>query len=595
MAAVSEALAAAIAHHQAGRLPEAEQVYRQILAVEPNHADAWHLLGVAAHQTGRRELAVQYIGRALELEPNFAEAHSNLGIAFQEQGMLDQAIACHRRALALKPNYAAACSNLANALQVAGDLDDAIACYRQAVERMPDVAEVHYNLGTALSAQNKLNEAVACYHQALALSPDDAAAHNNLANALKGLEKPGAALDHYRRALEINPALAEAHNNLGNILREQGEIDEAVTHCRRAVELRPDYAEAHRNLGTACNDRGELDQAAKCFRRALELKPDDAETHRNLSFLLLRQGNFDSGWREYEWRWKTGQLPRRDFVQPRWDGTPLQERSILLHAEQGLGDTIQFIRYAPLVKALGATVFVECPKGLTTLIASCPGVDRLFAGGDELPPFDVHAPLVSLPGILKTSLDTIPGSVPYLFADAALAAHWRERLAGGPAFQIGIHWRGRGGQGSFRRRDIPLKLFSTLAQLPGVRLVNLQKGVKQQELSVVQSPVPMFDPGQDLDTSSGAFMDTAAIMVNLDLIITSDTSIPHLAGALGVPVWLALPFASDWRWLLGRSDSPWYPTMRLFRQKSPGDWKGVFEEIQKAVDATLVRRPATHR
>jgi hypothetical protein len=316
--------------------------------------------------------------------------------------------------------------------------------------------------------------------------------------------------------------------------------------------------------------------------------------------LLLLQGDFERGWPELEWRWKSGEIIERKFSQPRWKGEPLAGKTILLHSEQGLGDTIQFVRYAEVVKEGNpeATVVVECEQPLVNLLQSCRGIDRLVTEGEELPAFDVQAPLLSLPGILGTRVETIPARVPYLFADNRLVEEWNSKLAAvGTAqatetsavsgLRVGINWQGRAGKGEWRKRDVPVEYFARLAEIPGLRLIRLQKGGAESNVPCPKSNVgeietAIFDLG-DFDTQRGAFVDTAAIMMNLDLVITSDTSVAHLAGALGVPVWVALPFAPDWRWLLDRSDSPWYPTMRLFRQKSIGDWAGVFEEIRAAL------------
>jgi tetratricopeptide (TPR) repeat protein len=523
---ISEALAFALRYHQAGRLQEAEQIYRQILAVEPNQAQAWHRLGVVAQQVGRHELALEYIARALTLRPDYAEAQSDLGNSFKEQLRLDASIACYRRALELNPGLVEARYNLGNVLQQQGQLDEAIVQYREALSHRPNYAEAYNNLGNALFEQRKLDEAVACY----------------------------------RRALELKPDFAEAHVNLGNALKCQGKLDEAFAYYGRAVELRADYADAH-----LCQ-----------------------------SYVMLLRGDFERGWPEHEWRWKTIYQPAREFPQPLWDGTSLHGQMILLHAEQGLGDTVQFVRYVPLVKERGARVILACQTPLIGLLASCPGVDCLVGEGVIQASFDVHAPLLSLPRIFKTTVDTIPANVPYLKADAALVAQWREKLTAINGLRIGINWQGRGGRGDYRQRDIPLECFASLAQVPGVRLISLQKGPRVGAADQGVATFELAGEGQpgildlgDIDQTRGAFMDTAAIMMNLDLVITSDTSTPHLAGALGVPVWVALPFAPDWRWLLDRSDSPWYPTMRLFRQKSPGDWKSVFEEIEAALRRRL--------
>jgi len=306
--------------------------------------------------------------------------------------------------------------------------------------------------------------------------------------------------------------------------------------------------------------------------------------------IWLLQGDFERGWPEYEWRWNTAEQPPLHFEQPQWMGEPLDGKTILLHAEQGFGDTIQFVRYATFIKNLGATVILECPKPLIPLLASCRAVDRVVEQGELRESYDFHAPLLSLPTVFKTSLTTIPATVPYLFADPRLVDRWREALAGIRGFRIGINWRGRPGRGAYRRRDIPLELFASLAALPGVQLISLQRE-GDVDLASFANRASIVAPGSDIDTANGAFMDTAAIMKNLDLVITSDTSIPHLAGALGVPVWLALPFVPDWRWLLNRSDSPWYPTMRIFRQRSATDWLDVFKQIKECIGEGMKTPP----
>ena len=694
MATIPEALAIAIGHHQAGRLQAAEQIYRQILAVEPNHADSWHLLGVIAHQLGQHETAVQYIRRAialngnmahfhynlgnalkdlrkldeavisyrralelnpdqagahnnmgvalmdlgrvdeaaasyrralelkpdyadasnnlgnalkelkqfdeavaccrraLELKPDFVEAYSNLGNALKEQGRLDEAVACYRRTLDLQPELAEIHNNLGAVLREQGKLDEAVACCRRALQLKPNDAEIHNNLGAALNEQGKLDEAVACYRGALQLKPDYAEAHNNLALAFKDQGKLDEAVACCRRALQWKPDFVQAHNNLAATLSQQGKLDEAIACCRRALELKPDYAEAHNNLGLALNKQGKLDEANACYRRALELKPGYADAHVNQSMLWLLTGDFPRGWPEYQWRWKAKPSECRDFSQPLWDGQPLEGRTILLHAEQGRGDTIQFVRYAALVKQRGAVVIVECPRPLLSLLTSCAGIDRLVARGEELPPFDVQAPLLSLPGIFQTALGEIPATIPYLFADPVLVEHWRQELSGIAGFKIGIAWQGNPKYPSDRDRSLPLGCFEPLARCCGVQLLSLQKDFGTEQLQEVAQRFPVIDLGSRLDEASGAFMDTAAVMMNLDLVVTSDTAVAHLAGALGVPVWVALPLVPDWRWLLDRSDSPWYPTMRLFRQERRGDWPGVFRRIEVALGEHLARLAA---
>jgi hypothetical protein len=329
----------------------------------------------------------------------------------------------------------------------------------------------------------------------------------------------------------------------------------------------------------ALAEQGRLAEAATCYEQALHLKPDYADAHLNLAYSWFFRGDLEAGWPEYEWRWKRRGFPQPSFRQPLWDGSSLQGQTILLFAEQGLGDTLQFIRYAPLVRQHGATVIVQCQEPLLRLLATCAGIHRLVPEGCALPPFDVQAPLLSLPRILRTTLATIPAKVPYLSVDPGLSTHWQRRLSDVEGFKVGIVWQGNPEQARDRRRSVPLLAFTPLAVIPGVRLVSLQKGAGRAQLPDLADRLGLLDMTDRLKD----FADTAALISQLDLVITVDTAVAHLAGALGVPVWLALASSADWRWLLEREDSPWYPSMRLFRQSTWGDWAGVFERLTEAL------------
>lgn len=545
MTTIDEALTIAIEHHQAGRLPAAEQIYRQVLATDPNQPNALERLGVLAHQVGRHDLAVEYITKAIQSYGAEAAFHNNLGEAY--------------RALQKFP--------------------EAMACYRQALQLQPDGAEAHNNLGLVLAVQRQFDEATACFQRAVQLKPEFAEAHNNMGAVLQDQKRASAAVAWHQRAVQLKPEFAEAHSNLGNAQRQLGHVAEAVASYQSALQLKPNFVDGHNNLGIALQNQGQVIEAIACYERAMQLKPDHADAHWNRSFAWLLRGDFSHGWLEYEWRWQRKDFPRRAFHQPLWDGRSLEERTILLHAEQGLGDSIQFLRYAPLVQQRGARVVVECQERLLPLFAGCPGIDALVAGGRELPPFDVHAPLLSLPGLFKTTLEDIPASIPYVFATPELIEKWRDKLGTTEGVRIGIAWQGNPTYHSDRCRSIPLARFAPLAQIPSVRLISLQKGPGVEQLAEACDLFGVVDYSSELDEQAGPFMDTAALMMNLDLVITSDSVTAHLAGALGVPVWVALPIAPDWRWLLDRDDSPWYPTMRLFRQARFGDWDDVFSRI----------------
>jgi len=538
----------ALQRHQSGRLREAEALYRQILTQQPAHVGALHYLGVLEHQQGRNELAIDMIGRAIALNPNAPEAHNNLGLALKANGQVDEAIAAYRQALALKSNYASALYNLGFALQSKEQLDEAIAAYQHAIALRPNYVEAHSSLGDALREKGRLDEAIAAFRQAVALGPD----------------RP------------------DAHNNLGVALKDKGQFEEAVAAYRRAIALRPDYAEAHSNLGNALRSTRKLDEAIAAHRQAVALKPAFSEAHFNLADALLARGDFLAAWPEHEWRWQCRDFPSplRNFTQPRWDGSPLAGRTLLVHTEQGFGDSLQFIRYVPLLANHGGKIIVECQPELERLFHTVPGGFQVVVRDQPLPAFDVHCPVGSLPMVFKTTLATIPADVPYLFPDQQLLESWRQKLAdSATGLKIGLAWAGNPAFKGDRTRSLTLDRLAALTNVPGVTFYSLQKGDAQRQVERAPARINLINLAPKLRD----FADTAAVMCLMDLIITTDTSVAHLAGALGRPVWLMLQFVPDWRWLSDRADNPWYPSMRLFRQQERGDWDSVIEEVAKAL------------
>jgi tetratricopeptide (TPR) repeat protein len=645
MNGVLEALTGALEHHQAGRLPEAVAVYRAILASDPSNADALHLLGMAVAQTGQRCAAIELIGRAIEGRPAVPAFHNNLGTVLQAEGRLDEAVRSFQRALELDPGYAEAHINLANCCQSLKRWDEAVMHYREALRLKPGSPEGHNNLGNALAALGRAAEAIACYYEAARLKPvyaeawvnlagvlkeqsrleeaaaccrralefrpDLAEAHSNFAAVLVKMERFAEAETEALRALELSPSLAEAHANLAVVRLEQKRLEEAAACARRAIELKPEVPEAHSNLGDVFAKQERAEEALACYRRALELKPYGAELHNKLGFGLqrlgrfgealerfeeavrlapgladahinramawLQAGDFERGWAEYEWRWKGREFSRRTLPRPRWDGPPIPGRTILLHAEQGLGDTVQFVRYAPLVKAVSrATVVLECQSRLVPLLERLEGVDRIVPAGSPLPDFDVQAPLLSLPGIMGSR----PVAAPYLEVPSERVERARARMGGGNVFRIGLAWAGNPNHQRDRARSIPLAALAPLAQVPGTAFYSLQRGpeAEQTGFEVIR-----------LEEESGDILDTAAAILNLDLVISIDSLIGHLAGALGKAVWILLEIAPDWRWLLDTDRSDWYPSVRLFRQAQRGDWAELTGRVAEAL-----RRAASH-
>jgi hypothetical protein len=473
------------------------------------------------------------------------------------------------------------------------------------------VATIQEILALALQKHQvgQLDEAEQLYKQILQANPYHPDGLHLMGVLISQRGRDDLAISYIERALTVKPNIAAFHNNLGFSYLALGWFDDAVHHFQEALRLQPDFAMAHNNIGKACREQGKMAQAMACYERAIAMQPDYAEAHFNRAELWLIQGNFEQGWPEYEWRWELPKVGRRTAHPPRWDGKALDGRTILIHTEQGLGDTIHFIRYMPALQKLGGKVVVHCQAALLRLLASAKGINGMVAWHSPLPPFDVHEHLLNLPGVLHTSLASIPAEVPYLQADPALVQSWSSDIGHrtsdtGHVFRVGIAWKGSAKNLTDQKRSVPLTCFVGLAQIEGVRLFSLQKGPGTEQLSAVSSQLSdnrqprtdnfhVLDLGSRLDEANGAFMDTVAIMKNLDLIISCDTAVPHLAGALSVPVWVVLPYSPDWRWLLECEDSPWYPSMRLFRQSRLGDWDSVFDriaaELKRATDETRIK------
>jgi Flp pilus assembly protein TadD len=545
----AQALAQGWQQQQAGNLLEAEQWYRHALAVQPGHLDALRRLGSVCLSTGRFGEAAAAFRQVLYSCPHLGEVHNDLGVALAQQGLLDEALGAFRDAIAAQPNYPTAHNNLALVFLMRKQPVEAAASARRAIELDPGFVDAHVRLGESLRVAGKLGEAIETLQHALRLRPDS----------------------------------ADAHNNLGIAIAQTDQEELAKSYFRRAIELRPDLLRAHSNLGTALQNTACFSEALDCYERALQLAPDDPQLHCHRALVWLRLGDFERGWPEYEWRLRCPGNPQPNLAQPRWHGERVEGQTVLLHAEQGVGDTIHFIRYAPFVRHRGATVLLGCAGSLIPLLSSFHGVDHFVASEGPLPHFDVHAPLASLPGIFGTTLENLPAKVPYLTADERLVETWARRVAGPEVMKIGIVWQGNPVHPDDYRRSAPLSAFRPLAELPGVQLYSLQHGPGSEQLKQVLGTWPVTDLAGQMKDEAGAFMDTAAVMKSLDLIVTVDTSVAHLAGALAVPVYVALAFVTDWRWLLDREDTPWYPTTRLFRQRQAGNWPEVFGRIATTI------------
>jgi tetratricopeptide (TPR) repeat protein len=691
-----------LALHQQGRLADAESVYLEILRRQPTCFDAWHLLGVIALQTRALERAVKLIGHAIKLNPDHPEAYNNLGTALAQLGHPDQALSSFDRAIALRPDAAEAFNNRGGTLRDLGRPEESLASYDRAIALQPDYVEPRYNRailladlgrpdaallglnetislrpdhaeahngrGAALARMGSTAVALSAYDTAIALKPDYAEAHTNRGVALARLGRLEEALSSFGHAIALNPRVAEAYNGRGGVLAQLERSADALADFDSSIALKPDHAEVFNNRAAALMALGFPASALSSYHRAIELKPDYVEAHCNLAMCHLSMGDYEAGWRLYEWRLRpAGQNmgwarpyahqdtadPETNFppapsssgstggpvaapraghinrlrtcdgrpIEPEDDGgrrllgfdphprsveshyapadreanrspdrryrcggPSIENKTILVRAEQGFGDTLQFCRYVPM---LAATVVLEVPRPLTRLLSSLGGVHQIVATGDELPPFDAWIPMMSLPLAFRTTIDTIPAAVPYLHADPERSAAWRHRLATLPGRKIGLVWAGSprredpNTSATDRRRSITLDHYSPLAALSGHSLISLQKGEPAGQTRTPPPGMTLHDWTAELED----FADTAALVEALDLVISVDTSVVHLAGALGKPVWVLNRYDQCWRWLLNRTDSPWYPAARLFRQPSPGDWSGVMRDVVQALRA----------
>ena len=521
-------------------------------------------------------------------DPARAEYFNNEGCTLDDAGRRLEAVESYRKAIALNENFAAPQYNMGNSLNALNRVEEAIDCYRRAVAIDPAIPQAWHNLALSLQGEGRLDEAQQALERAVAIAPAYLEARHNLGelqHARGDLEK---AIALFGENLSRDPGYLPSLNALGIALQVQGRLPEAAQCYLRALSLKPDYLHALNNLGAASRALGMMERATQCYRKVLALDPEYADAHWNLALVQLQLGQYREGWLGYEWRFrKVDPILRLELPRPLWDGSPLAGRTILLHAEQGFGDTFQFVRYASLLARCG-TVLVQCQsEAIAPVVATVPGVSRVLVRGEPLPDFDCHAPLMSLPHLCGTLLETVPAGIPYLFADPRLVDSWRPRVAGA-GLRVGLVWAGRKSYKDDLKRSLSLPLFAPLALVPGTSFYSLQVGDGADQAASPPCRMELTDLGAGI----GNFADTAAIMAHLDLVITADTAPAHLAGALGIPVWVLLPMACDWRWLLDREDSPWYPTARLFRQANRGDWEEVLERVALALTEAAGGRAA---
>jgi Flp pilus assembly protein TadD len=574
--------------HQSGQVEQAAAAFRDALALEPDYFIGHNNLGIALRDLGNRAEAKRSFREALRLNPQYADAWDNLGVCHRAEGSPAEAEACFRAALRVDSQHGDAQLHLGDLLLQDGRADEAEAQFREALNLDANDPTRHLKLANALAQRKDFAGAERHCREAVRLDPKSVAGWLDLGNVLKELKRYVEAEACCREAASLAPNSPVIQERLASALQELGRFSEAEARYRHAIRMSPGFAAAQGNLGILLTIAGRPDEGEEYLREAICLQPDLAEAHFNLAWTLLRTGRYEEGWREYEWRWKTAffQPMDRKFLQPMWGGEPLDGRTLLIHAEQGYGDNIQFCRYIPLIDAPGNVVF-EAPPALLKLFRSLPGVSRLIPRGKTLPAFDLHCPIMSLPHVFGTTLETIPAGVPYLAADPRRVAKWRERLASVEGRRVGLVWAGNWGRGDDRWRSITLDRLAPLGGVDGVSLVSLQKGPPAEQTRYPPPGMAIHDWTDDLHD----FADTAALIAALDLVIGVDTAVSHLAGALGRPIWVVNRFDSCWRYLMDRPDTPWYPTMRQFRQPRLADWDDVIGQVRRALTEYATAAP----
>ncbi len=546
---IEKALGRALRYHTSGQLVEAKKLYQKIIDVAPNQPVALHYSGVIAHQEGHNNEAVALISRSLAINPNDLDAHCNLGLALEGLEKLEEAVASFRKAIEIKPDYALA----------------------------------HNNIGNVLMKLKRFEEASGEYKDAITIDPDNLESQNKLAQAFVDsghLDKAGS---HLQEMIRLDPENAEAHGNLGFVVNKMGNTSAALTSLRKAIFLKPEYAEAHNNLGLALQETGRFGEALAGFKKAITIEPTRSEFHLNLGLLQLLMGDFENGWKNFTLCWReTASKPDRAYAQPFWQGEDITAKTLLIYPEHGLGDFIHMSRYVPMVKALCARLILEVPPPLFDLFSTYSGADVLIKLRGDPGHFDLHVPLVDLSRIFETRLETIPSVAEGLSVPCELIKKWKAHLAKYIGLRVGLVWSGNPTIAYDRSRSLKPELLKPLLELEGVNFFSLQvdHGGDVREL--------LGPDVVDLMPEAKPFPETAAAMENLDLIISIDTSAVHLAATLGRPVWVLLPLTPYWCWMIERDDSPWYPTVRLFRQQQFGDWGCAIDRIAEALK-TLIK------
>ena len=573
------------------RTEEAIASFSKAIALNQNFAEAYVNLGNSYKDIGQLDNALKAYDQSLKIRPDLAFTHYNRGVALDQLSRFREAVDSFNAAIRLNPDYAAAYTNKGNALAELLRFDEAVSSLLQSIKIDESNEIAYYNLGRVFEKTGKVEDSIKCYTKAIAINPDYLEAWINRGISHEKLGMFDSALADFGKAININENSDDAYYNRGNVLYKMSRFSEALENFNSAIQLKTSHHDVYINRANTLQELRKYSEALLDYDRAIALNSEDAEAYFGKSHATLALGNLKDGWSLYEWRFESESYidTRRGIDGPSWTGKEsLVDKKILIHGEQGLGDTIQFCRYIRRIEEIGGEVIFQVQKPLVNLLKDLKGVSQIIPKGAELPRYDFQCALMSLPLALGTTIETIPNQVPYIDIDAERVAKWRNYL-GQEGFKIAICWQGST-QGKIDvGRSFPVQMFEGIAGIKGMRLISLQKNEGVEQLHNLPPGMKVEELPENFDNAPHAFLDSAAIMRSVDLVITSDTSLTHLAGALGVKTWLPLQFASDWRWMLDRDDSPWYPNHRLFRQAHLGDWKGVFNQMECALLEQLKR------
>jgi hypothetical protein len=606
-------------YRRQGQLSEAIRYYQEALRLNPNFADAYYNLGIVFQDQEQYETAMVHYEKAIQLEPLMFDAYINIGNILFMKNDYEKAEFFYKKVLSINPSLVKAYNGLGNIYKERKRYDDALKYYKRSLEIEPESFEALKFLGMTLQESNQVDSALIYFHKALQIKPDDADIYCCIGDIYKDKEEYDRAIAYYKKALEYDNEMEDVYNELGLICLSKKQINEAIMYfekalsindnnqiaynnlasayneideydkamlcCKRAVSIKPDDANLYLNFSVTSFLRGDYEDSAKYAMKAIELEPDKADAHFNLAMSFLVLGNFEEGWKEYEWRGRLKDSIWQVFTKPLWDGFDISDKILLICTEQGFGDAIQFVRYVPLIRKRNVKkIIVECREQLKSLLEYVDGIDEVVARNEKLPEFDVYCHLLSLPSIFNTREETIPANVPYIRISKWVVDKWSSKIMDKGMVKIGIAWAGSPTHKNDRNRSVLLDLFKPLGSLDNVVFYSLQKGYGSEQVKGLGEDLKIIDLTDGIED----FLDTAGLIMNLDLVISVDTAVAHLAGALGKPVWVLIPFVPDWRWMLNREDSPWYPTMRLFRQKCRGDWGSVIERIKDELKSFCV-------